>query len=96
MKSSCPRTLDKPMLFFGLELEEVAVLTTVAGMGSLVFVPFIPGVISIIAGVAMIRFKAGKPPGYLLHWFYAQGISFPGLIPPPKKIGQYAVRANTY
>ena len=39
MNRKCPRTLDKPILLFGLEVEDVGLLSAVAGMGGIIFEP---------------------------------------------------------
>jgi len=91
MNRKCPRTLDKPLLLFGLEVEDVAILTLVGGVGSILFGPIIPGICAIVGWVVLMQFKKDKPSGYLLHWLYAQGIDFPGLIPPIKKVERYGI-----
>ena len=89
MNRKCPRTLDKPILLFGLELEDVALLSLVVGIGSLLFGPMVPGAAAITGWIVLLRFKRDKPSGYVLHWLYAQGFQLPGLIPPPKEVKYY-------
>ena len=91
MNRKCPRTLDKPLLLFGLEMEDVSILGLVGGLGSILFGPMIPGTLAIFGWIVLMQFKKDKPSGYLLHWLYAQGISFPGLITPIKKVERYGI-----
>ncbi len=91
MNRKCPRTLDKPILLFGLEMEDVALLGTVAGIGSLLFNPLIPGILAIVGWIILMQFKKDKPSGYLIHWLYNKGIDFPGLIPPIQKVKRYGI-----
>ena len=89
MDRKCPRTLDKPILLFGLELEDVALLSLVAGVGSILIGPMFPGIIAMAGWVILVRFKRDKPSGYLLHWLYKNGFELRGLIPPPCKVKKY-------
>ena len=89
MFRKCPRTLDKPILLFGLELEDVALLSLIAGVGSLLCGPHVPGVMSMAGWVILMRFKRGKPSAYLLHCLYKHGFDVKGLIPPPSKVKKY-------
>ncbi|MBI4309629.1 MAG: hypothetical protein HY591_04790 [Candidatus Omnitrophica bacterium] len=90
MNRKCPRTLDKPILLFGLELEDVALVSLVVGVGSLLIGPMLPGTMAIAGWMVLLRFKRDKPPGYVLHWLYAQGFQLPGLIRPIKEVKHYA------
>ncbi|MBF0490645.1 MAG: hypothetical protein HQL15_08560 [Candidatus Omnitrophica bacterium] len=91
MNRKCPQTLDKPILLFGLEMEDVALLGAVGGVGSILLGPLIPGVLTIVGWILLMQFKRGKPTGYLIHVLYHQGVDFPGLIPPIKKAGRYSI-----
>jgi hypothetical protein len=95
MNRKCPRTLDKPILLFGLEIEDVGLLAAVGGIGSVLFGPAIPGILSIVGWFILIQFKKDKPTGYLIHWLYNAGIDFPGLIPPIRKVQQYGIYARS-
>ena len=87
----CPKTLDKPILLFGLEIEDLGILMFLGGGGGLLFGPAIPGVASIVGWVALVQFKRDKPSGYVLHRLYAQGLQLPGLLPPFKKTKYFGV-----
>ena len=95
MKRKCPQTLDKPLLLFGLEVEDIGLLSFVGGFGSILFGPMIPGVCAIASWFLLMEFKKDKPSGYLIHWMYNQGMEFPGLIPPIKKVKQYSIYGTT-
>ncbi len=91
MNRRCPQTLDKPILLFGLEIEDIAILSLGGGVASILFGPIIPGVITIIGWFVLMEFKKDKPSGYMIHWLYEQGVDFPGLITPIKKVERYSV-----
>jgi hypothetical protein len=95
MNRKCPRTLDKPILLFGLEMEDVGLLGAIGGIGSILMGPIIPGILSIAGWFVLIHFKKDKPAGYLIHWLYNVGIDFPGLIPPIKKVQRYGIYARS-
>lgn len=95
MKRKCPRTLDKPILLFGLEVEDIGLLTLVGGFGSIFFGPIIPGTCSILGWFVLIQFKKGKPSGYILHWLYSKGVDMPGLIPPIQKVKRYGAYGSS-
>ena len=91
MERKCPRTLDKPILLFGLEVEDIGLLFLITGIGSLLIGPMISGVIGMLGGIVLLRLKRDKPSGYVLHWLYARGFQLPGLIPSPSKIKYYGI-----
>ena len=96
MNRKCPRTLDKPILLFGLELEDVALLSLVVGVGCLLIGPMVPGTMAIAGWIVLLRFKRDKPSGYVLHWLYGRGFQLPGLIPPLKKVRHYGVYTTSH
>lgn len=89
MGRKCPRTLDKPILLFGLELEDVAIVALIVGIGSLLFGPMIPGILGVGIWMLLLQFKKDKPQGYMLHWLYSKGFQMPGLIPPFNDVNEY-------
>ncbi len=91
MRRNCPRTLDKPVLLFGLEPEDLGFLVLLVGIPSLLIGPIIPGALGIVGWFILVHFKKGKPTGYLLHRLYALGFNLPGLLPPVTKAGKYAI-----
>jgi hypothetical protein len=87
----CYRALDRPLEFFGLEVEDWAALLFGSGALLLLAGP-IPGCLAGAAGwIALRRLKSGRPPGYLFYLLYKSGLvhytpSFfraRGLIAPP-------------
>ena len=87
----CPRTLDRPLLLFGLEPEDVGILTLVCGAAMLFFDTFYAGVAFFGGWVVLRLLKQNKPQGYLVHLFYKHGVRIKGLIEPPKKVRRYSV-----
>lgn len=87
----CPRTLDKPILLFGLEMEDIALLSLITGVTGLIIGPMVPGIFMMVGWMALIRIKRDKPEGYLIHLLYKHGFEFKGLLPPVNKINRYSV-----
>ena len=90
----CFRTIDKPQIIFGLEMEDISLIALGVGVGCLLFQPLIPGVLGISAWIGLAQFKKGKPLGFVVHCLYAQGVTFPGLLPSYKRVKRYAVYAS--
>lgn len=87
----CPRTLDKPLLLFGLEVEDIGLLALVAGIIALFSDPLFPGVLFFGGWALLFLLKRDKPTGYILHLLYKMGMPLRGLIPPVKKVKRYCV-----
>ena len=87
----CPKTLDKPILLFGLELEDLGILLFLGGGGGLFLGPIIPGIAAIFGWIGLVQFKRDKPSGYILHRLYEYGLQLPGLLPPLRKANYYGV-----
>lgn len=90
MKKS-QRTIDKPLLLFGLEPEDVGLLALAAGSMILFFGTFYAGAVFFGGWVILRLLKRGRPSGYIVHLFYKHGIRIKGLIDPPKITGEYSV-----
>lgn len=87
----CLRTIDKPLLIFGLEPEDVGVLVFCAGSLILFFDAFYAGLV-FFGGWIFLRFiKQGKPQGYIVHLLYKHGIRIKGLINPVDTGLRYSV-----
>jgi len=72
-RKSCPRTLDRPIVIFGLEPEDLVMVGLVSGV-ILFAVDAIPAVITgALLWVGLSRVKAGKPPGYVYELLYRSG-----------------------
>jgi hypothetical protein len=86
-RRTCPRTLDRPVTFFGLEVEDLLALLALAGL-----LLFAVGAVAAIAAagaawLGLTRLKRGKPPGHLTALLYASRL--PALLPflaPPHLI----------
>jgi len=87
----CLRTIDKPLLLFGLEPEDVGILALACGSMILFFDTFYAGLVFFGGWMFLRLIKQGKPQGYITHLFYRHGIKIKGLIDPPKKVKQYSV-----
>jgi len=87
----CPRNIDKPLLLFGLEPEDVGVLVMVSGLLILFSDTFYAGIAFFGGWVFLRALKQNKPQGYITHLFYNHGIRIKGLIEPVKKLSRYSV-----
>ncbi len=85
----CPRTLDKPILLFGLEVEDVAILSLGTGLMGLFLPPLIPGILFLTGWGGLKMLKKDKPQGFMLHWLYRAGMNLKGLLPPPRNASRY-------
>jgi hypothetical protein len=73
-RKSCPRTLDRPIVIFGLEPEDLVMVGLISGL-ILFAIDAIPAVLTGAAlWVALSRVKAGRPPGYVYELFYRSGL----------------------
>ncbi len=70
----CPRTLDRPILVFGLEPEDLVIIGLVAGGLLMLADPLIAVGTGFGLWIALMRLKAGKPPGYLFTLAYRLGV----------------------
>ena len=73
-RKPCARTLDRPIVIFGLEPEELVLIGLVSG-AILFLVDPVPAVIAggtLWAGLS--RIKAGKPPGHLFELLHRSGL----------------------
>ncbi len=73
-RKACPRTLDRPIMIFGLEPEDLVLVGLISG--AILFT--IDAIPAVVAGAALwlglSRVKAGKPPGHLFELFYRSGL----------------------
>ncbi len=84
-RKACPRTLDRPIVLFGLEPEELVVVGLVSG-AILFLIDAIPAVLAgAVMWTGLSRLKAGRPPGYLFELAYRAGLLkwAPGLFGAP-------------
>jgi hypothetical protein len=87
----CCRTIDKPLLLFGLEPEDVGVLVLSSAAVILFFDTFYAGCLFFGGWIFLRLLKRGKPEGYIVHLFYGHGIRIKGLIDPPLRVSRYSV-----
>lgn len=70
----CPRTLDRPIQVFGLEPEDLVGV----GLAAIVLLFLWDGIAAVGTGlglwIALMRLKAGKPPGHLYALAYRHGL----------------------
>lgn len=73
-RKPCPRTLDRPIVVFGLEPDELVLVGLAAGAILFAWDP----VPAVLCGgglwLALSRIKAGKPPGHLFELLYRTGV----------------------
>ncbi len=84
-RKPCARTLDRPIVIFGLEPEELVLVGLVAG-AILFLVDAVPAVLSGGAlWLGLSRVKAGKPPGHLFELLHRSGFlrRAPGFLRAP-------------
>jgi type IV secretory pathway TrbD component len=92
-RRACPRTLDRPILIFGLEPEDLVIVGLLGGGLLFVTDPLLAVGAGFSLWIALLKLKAGKPPGYLFTLAYKHGLvsvlprscSPPQLLPPPRE-----------
>jgi hypothetical protein len=97
-RKPCPSTLDRPIVVFGLEPEEL-VLVGLVGGAILFLVDPLPAVVAggaLWAGLS--RVKAGKPPGYLTELLYRSGLLgwAPGFLRVPQLLPRRLNRLDAF
>jgi len=86
----CLRTVDKPLLFLGLEPEDVGVLALACGSMIIFFDTFYAGIVFFGGWLFLRLVKQGKSQGYITHLFYKHGLRIKGLIGSPKIVSRYS------
>ena len=73
-RRTCARTLDRPILIFGLEPEDLVGI----GVAAIVVLFLVDGAVAVGVGLAgwivLLKLKAGKPPGYLYYLAHRAGL----------------------
>ena len=73
-RKPCPRTLDRPIMIFGLEPEDLVLVGLVAGI-ILFVIDAVPAVgVGAFLWIGLSRLKAGKPPGHVYELLYRSGL----------------------
>lgn len=70
----CLRTLDRPILIFGLEPEDMIVTLAIAAILMFVADPIVGVIAGVVLWVALKKVKGGKSPGFLYALLYRCGI----------------------
>lgn len=97
-RRSCPRTLDRPIQVFGLEPEDLVGVGLVAI--ALLFIA--DGILAVGSGlglwIALIRLKAGKPPGHLFVLAYRHGLAdlLPAALRPPQVLPRRVTKLSPF
>jgi len=87
----CPRNIDKPLIIFGLEPEDIALLGICFGFLEFLFSAEISMILTGIGGFVLKQIKKGKPKAYFIHMLYKMGVPYEGLIPYQKKPKRYSM-----
>ena len=78
----CPRNIDRPFTFWGLDTEEVVFLLIWMGIMQVLFDILVALSTTIVGAVAIKKIKEGKPRGYLMHYLYKKlNLKISGLPP---------------
>jgi len=72
-RRACPRTLDRPILIFGLEPEDLVAVGLIGGGLLFVTDPLIAVGAAFALWISLLKLKAGRPPGYLFELAYKAG-----------------------
>ena len=84
MWAECPTELDKPVLVFGFEVEDLGVISGVMILtGLFLFEGFAPVLMVTVAFAFFLkRLKKGKAPGMLIHLMHRWDLlRMPGVLP---------------
>lgn len=73
-RKSCHRTLDRPIVIFGLEPEEMVAVGLLAGAILFLIDPIPAVAVGGAAWLGLSKIKAGKPPGHLYELLHRSGL----------------------
>ena len=88
-RKPCARTLDRPILIFGLEPEELVLVGAVSGAILFLWDAFPALGAGAVLWIGLSRVKEGRPPGYLFNLLHRTGLlrflplRVPHLVRPP-------------
>jgi hypothetical protein len=68
------RTLDRPLMFFGLEIEDIFAIFIVSSVIMFAISPLLAAGFAVACGFFMRRLKEGKPSGYVFYLMYKKGL----------------------
>lgn len=97
-RKACPRTLDRPIVVFGLEPEELVLVGLIAGAVMFLIDPVPAVVAGGVLWLGLSRIKAGKPPGHLYELLYRSGLlrRGPGFLKVPHLIPRRLTRLDAF
>lgn len=78
-----PRFLDEEPSILGMSPDEFAIFGFVFIFSYLMDKLLAGIILSLIVLVALKKWKAGKPSGYIIHRLYLLGVPLRGFLPPP-------------
>ena len=78
----CPKSIDKPFLILGLEIEELCVLILCFYCLAVLTYLYIALMGVCFAWLFILSVKKGKPQGALIHFLYKRGLPLEGLVGP--------------
>ena len=73
-RKACPRTLDRPIVVFGLEPEELVLVGLASGAVMFLIDPVPAVLVGAALWLGLSRIKAGKPPGHVYELLYRSGL----------------------
>lgn len=81
-RKRCYRTLDRPLEFFGLEVEDWGFLIVGAGAIGVLLSPVLGCALAIGGWLLLRRLKSGRPAGYVFYLVYRSGLVryLPGIL----------------
>jgi hypothetical protein len=84
----CPRILDEPLRFLGLDAEDGAVGLTLFTLLHLLGASFWGVVVGLGTAGLLLALKRGQPPGVVRHHLWCLGLPLRPLPPPPTVTGE--------
>ena len=101
-RKACARTLDRPILIFGLEPEDLVLVGCLSGAILFAWDAFPAIGAGALLWIGLARVKAGRPPGYLFSLLYRTGIlrflplQVPHLVRPPLPGARRRIRLSAF
>ncbi|GEM_PF-814158 len=102
VRKSCARTLDRPILIFGLEPDELVLVGAVSGVLLFVWDAFPALGAGALLWIGLSRVKEGRPPGYLFSLLLRSGtlrflpLRVPHLVRPPLPGARRTIRLSAF
>lgn len=93
-RKACPRTLDRPIMVFGLEPDELVLVGLAAGAILFAWDPVPAVIVGGVLWLGLSRIKAGKPPGHVFELLYRSGL--PGVFRAPHLLPRRVRRLDAF